>query len=361
MLLARRHQLQVVDHDQLQVGLLLQPARLGADLHHGQVRRVVDIQWRLADFAHPPRQPRPVVVAHPARTHVAELDLRLGRQQPHHDLGLAHLQREDDAGHPVLDRARPQKIQSQGRFAHSRSGRHDDHLPGMQTVGHLVEFGEAGRHAARMPPLEAMASISSIVGCSRSSSGTKSSDSPALGDVVDLGLRAVDHLGHVGALGARVAVLHHPRAGLHQPAQQRLLGHDARVVARVGGRRHRRDQGVQIRRTADPAQHPAAVQFGGHRHRVGGLAAPVEVQDRVVDVLVCGAVEVAGPQPFQHIGDGVLAQQHAAQHRLLGGQILRWLTAEVFTGRRASMPGARSSTTAMGSHLPLHTTRTYIR
>ena len=45
------------------------------------------------------------------------------------------------------------------------------------------------------------------------------------------------------------------------------------------------------------------------------------------------AVEVAGPQLFQHVGDGVLAQQHPAQHRLLGGQILRRLTAEVLAGR----------------------------
>ena len=204
----------------------------------------------------------------------------------------------------------------------------------MQTVGHLVEFGEAGRHAARDTAvggdgvdlvhrrLQQILERDEVLG------------QPPIGDVVDLRLRAVDHLGHVGTLGAGVAVLHHPRSGLHQPAQQRLLGHDARVVARVGGGRHRRDQGVQIRCPADPAQHSAAVQFGGDRHRVGGLPAAVQVQDRVVDVLVRRTVEVAGPQPLQHIGDGVLAQQHPAQHRLLRGQILRRLTAEVFTGRR---------------------------
>ena len=60
---------------QAQIGPLLQPPRLGADLHHRQVRRIVDIQWRLADFTHSPRQSGPVVVAHPSRAHVAELDL----------------------------------------------------------------------------------------------------------------------------------------------------------------------------------------------------------------------------------------------------------------------------------------------
>ena len=98
---------------------------------------------------------------------------------------------------------------------------------------------------------------------------------------------------------------------------------------------------MQIRRTADASQQSAAVQFGGDRHRVSGLPAPVQIQDRVVDVLVRRPIEVAWPQPFQHIGDGVLAQQHPAQHRLLGGHILRRLTAEVFTGRWTIHAGMR--------------------
>ena len=79
---------------------------------------------------------------------------------------------------------------------------------------------------------------------------------------------------------------------------------------------------------------PAAIQLGGDRHRVGRLTAAVQIQDRVVDVLVRGPVEVAGPQPLQHVGDGVLAQQHAAEDRLLGGGVLRGLAAEILTGRR---------------------------
>ena len=71
---------------------------------------------------------------------------------------------------------------------------------------------------------------------------------------------------------------------------------------------------MQIGCATDPAQQPAAVQFRGHRHRVGRLAASVQIQDGVVDVLVCGPIEVAGPQLFQHVGDRVLAEQHAAQY-----------------------------------------------
>ena len=91
---------------------------------------------------------------------------------------------------------------------------------------------------------------------------------------------------------------------------------------------------MQIRGAADAAQQSAAVQLGGDSHRVGGLTAPVQVQDRVVDVLMRGPVEVAGAQPLQHVGDGVLAQQHAAEDGLLGRRVLRRLTAEVLTGWR---------------------------
>ncbi len=220
------------------------------------------------------------------------------------------------------------------RLPHSRPGRHDDHLPGMQAVGHLVELGETGRHAARDTAVGGDG-VDLVHGrLQQILERNEILRRPALGHLVDLGLCAVDHLGHVGALGARVAVLDDPGAGLHEAPQQRLLGHDGRVVARVGRGRHRRDQGVQIRCPADPAEQVPAVQFRGDRHRVGRFAPPVEVQDRVVHVLMGGAVKVAGSQPFEHIGDGVLAQQHAAQHRLLRRHVLRWLPPKVLARRR---------------------------
>ncbi len=91
---------------------------------------------------------------------------------------------------------------------------------------------------------------------------------------------------------------------------------------------------MQIRGAADPAQQAAAVQLGGDRHRIGRLAATVQIKDGVVDVLVRRPVEVAGAQTLEHVGDGVLAQQHAAQDGLFGRGVLGRLTTEVLTGRR---------------------------
>ena len=91
---------------------------------------------------------------------------------------------------------------------------------------------------------------------------------------------------------------------------------------------------MQIRRPADPPQQAPAIQLCGHRHRIRRLATAVQIEDRVVDVLVRRPVEVDGTQPLKHVGDGVLAQQHAAQHRHLGRVVLGRLATEVLTGCR---------------------------
>ena len=204
--------------------------------------------------------------------------------------------------------------------------------PGCKPVGHLVEFQEARRHTSR----DAALRRDRVDLVHRRLQQVLQRDEvfrrSAICDVVDLGLRTIHDLRHVGALRAGIAVLNDPGARLHKAAQQRLLRDDARVVPGVGGSGHGRDQCVQIGRAADPAQQTPPVELRGHRHGVGRLATSVEVEDGVVDALMVGAVEVAGPQPLEDIGDGVLAQQHSAEHGLFGGLVLRRLAAEIFSG-----------------------------
>lgn len=99
---------------------------------------------------------------------------------------------------------------------------------------------------------------------------------------------------------------------------------------------------MQIRGSTDAPQHSAAVQLRGHGDGIGGLPTPVQVQDRVVDDLVSGLVEVTRPQLLEHVGDGVLAQQHPAEHRLLGSGILRGLATEILVRRGILLPRGTS-------------------
>ena len=308
---------------------------------------------------------------------VGELDLVAGPTQ--HHVGGGHDRRRQavpveqqipdrDVAHGGPAGGCRQRCVERQRFTDTRPRRHDDHLTGMQPVGDLVEFGESRRHTARHSAaggdgvdlvhrrLQQILQRNEVLGVA------------PVGDLVHLGLGTVDHLGDVGALGPGVAVLHHPGAGLHQAAQQRLLGDDSGVVPGVGRGGHGGDQGVQIRRPADALQQSAAVEFGGHRDGVGRLPAPVEIEDGVVDVLVRGAVEVAGTQLLEHVGDGVLAEQHAAEHRLLGGHVLGRLATEILTrgrGTHAWLPQVVDDRHVAASLPPdapeLERARTYIR
>jgi hypothetical protein len=72
-----------------------------------------------------------------------------------------------------------------------------------------------------------------------------------------------------------------------------------------------------------------------------GLALAVQVDDDVEDRLVGRLVEVGRAHDLDDVGDGVLGQQHAAEHRLLGGDVLRRGALEL--RRRGACPatGAR--------------------
>ncbi len=91
---AAAHQLQVVDDDQGELAVAgLEPAGLGADLHHRDPRVVVEEQRHLE----PPDGPadlRPVGLAQPAVAHLHRVDPRLAGQDPLGQLVVPHLQRE---------------------------------------------------------------------------------------------------------------------------------------------------------------------------------------------------------------------------------------------------------------------------
>ena len=110
---------------------------------------------------------------------------------------------------------------------------------------------------------------------------------------------------------------------------------------------------MQVGGAADASKQAAAVELGGDGDGVGGFAAAVEVEDRVVDILMGGSVEVAGAKAFQNVGDGVLAQQHAAQHRLFCGQILWWLAGEIVSASGAVAEVDRGEIVDE-SHGPIH-------
>ena len=135
--LARAHQLQVVDDDELEVVPLLEPAALGADLHQRHVRAVVDEQRRVGDLAHGARPGGSSRSSRIVPLRMCCSWIRgLGGQQAHRDLGAAHLEARRRRS-PCLcliaaDRA---MSSAQRRLADGGPGGDDDHLAGVQAVG----------------------------------------------------------------------------------------------------------------------------------------------------------------------------------------------------------------------------------
>ena len=90
------HQLEVVDDDQPEVAdPALEPAGLGPDLHHGEVRVVVDPQGRLGQPTHGPGDLRPVRLVEAAVAQLGRLHPAVGRQQALGQLEVAHLEGEE--------------------------------------------------------------------------------------------------------------------------------------------------------------------------------------------------------------------------------------------------------------------------
>ena len=114
---------------------------------------------------------------------------------------------------------------------------------------------------------------------------------PLLREVEDDRLGAVDELDRLA--GPVEAEPRDVGARADQPAQRRHLVDDARVVRRVRGRRHEGRELVHALGAARRLERLRPVELVDDGDRIDGLALGVEREDRLVDLAVALAVEVA--------------------------------------------------------------------
>ena len=99
--------------------------------------------------------------------------------------------------------------------------------------------------------------------------------------------------------------------------------HDVGVIRGVCGGRNRCDQAVQIVGATHFFQIAFGEQLVGHQHGVDRLGGREQFDDRFVHGLVAWLVEVGHVDHLRYFADGVLAQQHAAEHRHLRLVVVR--------------------------------------
>ena len=134
-------------------------------------------------------------------------------------------------------------------------------------------------------------------------------------------LGAVDEVGDL-----TLALLSEPHdllARADEAAQRRHLLDDARVVLDVRGRRDERGELGHPRLPSCSFELGPLVELVGQRDRVDGLALRPQRERGAVDLRVALAVEVGRVEDLAHRPDGDGREQHRAQHRLLGLEVLR--------------------------------------
>ena len=143
-----------------------------------------------------------------------------------------------------------------------------------------------------------------------------------LGDFKNPPLAAVQHGGR--RIAGFVAVLQCGRAGADQAAQHRLFLDDGRVIFGMGGGGHRVGQLHDVIRASHLVEEVLGLQRGPQDHAVDGPVGFKEFRDDAEDELVFFLEEqVALLEEHAHRADDSGVDDHRAQHRGLGGEIVR--------------------------------------
>ena len=128
----------------------------------------------------------------------------------------------------------------------------------------------------------------------------------------------------MGVAGVLVAQLRDLVADADEGAQHALLADDAGVVGGVGRRRHELGQRVYEIAPSGALEHALALKLGAEGDHIDLLAPVIQGERGAVDEPVRVAIEVVGRERLRDGGDGVRVDEHGAEHRLLGLEVVRW-------------------------------------
>ena len=147
-----RHELKIVDHDQVETVFALDAPRSCAQFRRSQRRRVVDEYLGVLELLGGASDARPVVLGEFAAADVAEVHAAHRREHAREDLIGGHFQREDGdrRAYPLLQRGVLGHVDGQRGLAHRRPARNDQQIAAAQPAGDFVEIDEARGQAARL-------------------------------------------------------------------------------------------------------------------------------------------------------------------------------------------------------------------
>ena len=190
-----------------------------------------------------------VAVAQEAGPRLLDVDLGLGAEQAHDDLGLRHLHGEEADRLIGLEADVVGDVQAQGRLAHGRAGGQDDQLGGLEAGRHGVEVAEARGHPGHGLLAGGRLADELQGRPGQLGHGPEAGFDALLGDFDDGRLGRVEQL--VGVLFLLVAVLDDAGRREDQPPQQGLFLDDLGVVLDVEVARDAVEERGQVGRPPD--------------------------------------------------------------------------------------------------------------
>jgi hypothetical protein len=320
------HQLQVVDDDQPEAAIRLllrvQPPRLGPQVEDPEVGGVVEPQRSVFQLLAGPDDLGPVLLRHLALAQPVARDPRPAGDEALGQLHLRHLQREEGHRRVLLQGDVLGDVGDPGALSHRGPRRDHDQVPGLEATGESVDVLEPRRGPGQLALaagelLQAVELVAEDL-----------VQPPEVARLLLVGDLKQQPLGVLGQLARVVVALAHPfldpLAGAEQTPQQRVLLHDLGVVLGISGGRHLGRELGDVVLAARVLDLRALRKRLDHGQNVDRLRALVEAEDRREDQPVLVEVEVLGPQLHlvDHPGQGGLGQQHRAQNRGLGLEVL---------------------------------------
>ena len=324
---ARRHELQVIHHDQGEAPALpVQAPRARAHFQRVEPRAIVNIDLRLVELADRVHQPRPVILLEGAGPQLVLVHPPHRADHAHRQLRPAHFHAEHRHRLLHVERDVLGDVQDQRGLAHRGSAGDHDEVPALQAGGDAIEIDETGRQSDHLALV--LAAVEHVDALHRFGEQRIDPDEPLpclgarLGDpehhrlgLIHQRLRVPPQraIGGIGDLGADCGEVAHDGA----------LANDLGVAADVGGAGGVQGERAEVGLAADVRKLGAALEALGHRQCVGGLAVLDELADVLEDQAVIGAIKIL---PGEQIGDLVprgIVEQQPPEHRLLGFDRLR--------------------------------------
>ena len=261
----------------------------------------------------------------------------------------------------MLDRRVLRDVQRERGLSHRWTSGDDDEIRRLKARRHLVEIVEAARHAGDRLAAAWSASMRSIVGHKSSLIRVKPSFVCCW-----LTAKIFDSASSSSSRRRRAALERlgdDRRRHLDQPAENRFLAHDLRVILDVRRGRHGVDEKADVVLAARRVELTATTELLGERQRIDDTAALRDQHHRAENPPVTLGVKHRVVDVLDRAEHRFLVDQHRGNHRLLGvlgvrrAPVAVWITRQgwryrVFGGRAGHLPRWGASNSDCGGVRP---------